>query len=236
MSQALEMAPRGTDFSQYENEFSYKPVLGLAIVSIVMALVALLGLLFWALIPVAFLGMVVAGVALLQLYRSAGEYRGFGGAWFSLVVCVLAFFGGIGLQVHAYQTEVPEGFERMNFTVDISKKGFVYTRDGGMGAHPDVAALDGKKIFLKGFVYPQSQTHGLKGFLFCRDSGDCCFGGKPKPEDRIGVTMTGDKTIDFYSGRVAVAGTFRLNRNVQSENDPVYLMDGEVYTPAQSDF
>jgi len=236
MSQVLEMAPRGSDFSEYENEFSYKPVLGLSIVSIVMAVIALFGLLFWALIPIAFVGMAVAGIALLQLYRAAGEYRGFGGAWFSLVVCAAAFFGGTGLQVHAYRTEVPPGFERLNFSADISKKGFVVEKGVGM-PHPDVAALDGKKVFLKGFVYPEKQQQGLKGFLFCRDSGECCFGGKPKPEDRIGVIMTGDKTIDFYPSRVAVAGTFRLNRNYQGgEQEPIYLLDGEFYSPAQSDF
>ena len=239
MSQVLEVSSRGGELRAYEDEgseFSYKPVLGLSILAVMMAVVSVFALVFWALIPLALLGAGVAAVSLIQLYRAAGEYRGFVGSWFALATCVLMFVGGIGVQVHAYQTEVPDGFERLNFSADISKKGIVY-QQGYMMPHPDVAALDGKKVFLKGFVYPEKQQVGLKGFLFCRDAGDCCFGGNPKPEDRIGVIMTGDKTVDFYPARVSVAGTFRLNRNYKGgDKEPIYLMDGEVYTPAQSDF
>ena len=239
MSQVLEISPSGSEFRTYQDEgseFSYKPVLGLSILAVVMAVISVFALAFWALIPLALLGAAVATVSLIQLYRAAGEYRGFAGSWFALATCLLTFTGGIGLQVHAYRTEVPEGFDRLNFSADISKKGILY-QQGYMAPHPDVAALDGKKVFLKGFVYPEKQQTGLKGFLFCRDAGECCFGGEPKPEDRIGVIMTGDKTINFYPGRVSVAGTFRLNRNYKGEkNEPIYLMDGELYTPAQSDF
>ena len=237
MSQVLEMAPQSRAYESYEGgEFSYRPVLGLAIVSVILTLVSLVGLLFWPFLAIAMLSIAVSGVALIQLYRAAGEYRGIGAAWFSMVLSAVTLVTGIGMQVYLYRTEVPAGYERISFAADISRKGFIVEKGQGL-PHPDVAALDGKKIFLKGFVYPEKQADGIKNLLLCRDSGDCCFGGKPKPEDMIGVMMTGDKTVAFDPNRVSVAGTFRLNRNYRGgEREPIYLIEGEFYGPAQTDF
>ncbi len=51
------------------------------------------------------------------------------------------------------------------------------------------------------------------------------------------MMMTGDKTVTFDPNRVSVAGTFRLNRNYRGgDREPIYLIEGEFYSPAQTDF
>ena len=142
-----------------------------------------------------------------------------GGKWLALAALVLSagsFVGGSILQSVAYATEVPDGHVRLNFTEDIARKGLV-VEHGQIVAPPEVAALDGDAVFLKGYMFPMRQTQGLPTFVFCRDSGDCCFGGTPKTEDMIYVRMAEGQTTDYFPGLVSVAGTFRLRRDQSGE-------------------
>ena len=49
--------------------------------------------------------------------------------------------------------------------------------------------LDGKKVFIKGYMYPSSQMTGIREFVLCRDNGTCCFGGQPRLTDMIRVKL-----------------------------------------------
>jgi hypothetical protein len=152
-----------------------------------------------------------------------------------LSACALGI--GVWYQIHMYNTEIPKGFQRFSFSRDISEK-FKRVQQGDVKSAEDIQAIDGQKIFLKGFMYPVQQQTGLTSFVLVKDSDKCCFGGKPALEDMITVYMTGSKTAKYYSGRVAVAGTFRLNQKFSgaSELESVFLMDGVSVTQAQSDW
>ena len=50
-------------------------------------------------------------------------------------------------------------------------------------------ALDGQRIFIKGYMYPTKELEGLNSFLLVKDTGQCCFGGNPAITDMIMVTM-----------------------------------------------
>ena len=118
----------------------------------------------------------------------------------------------------------------------------VDVENGYLVPHPDVLALDNEKIFLKGYMYPTRQTEGIQVFVFCRDSGDCCFGGTPKVEDMIVVRLEGDKTTDFAPGLVSVAGTFKLRRNLDETYgsltgaEPIYEMSAIQVEPSRTGF
>jgi hypothetical protein len=222
--------------------FDYHPVPISAPTSLFFGLSGLLAFLTVAGLPVALIGLFLSAWCLLKIRRSAGEY---GGSWLAgsgLALSALAFFGGTAAHSIAYATEVPEGYTRLNFTQDISKKGFV-VENGHLAPHPDVAALDGQKVFLKGYMYPTRQTEGLTAFVFCRDSGDCCFGGQPKIEDMIVVRMEGERTTGFYPGMVSVAGTFKLrtpDRSAASPvaeiGEPIYEISAVLVEPSRSAF
>ena len=58
--------------------------------------------------------------------------------------------------------------------------------------------LDGKQIFVKGYVHPGvSSVSKLKKFVLVPDMGTCCFGGDPAPTDMIEVTLEDPLTVDF---------------------------------------
>jgi hypothetical protein len=239
MSSAIaEPEPRAFERTRQEaGTFDYKPMSMVAVVSFVLAILsAAICTIWFALILPAF-NVVLAAIALLRIRGSRGELGGKKLAVWALALSVLALAGGIGFQVYLFQSEIPKDYQRLSFTRDISEKGKIVMNGRNM-LHPDLAALDGKRIFLKGFMYPEKQTTGITNFLLVRDSGVCCFGGKPPLSDMIGVSLLGSKTANFYSGRVSVAGTFRLNREYRgaSELEPIFLLDGISVARSQCDF
>src|SRR5690606_17315611 len=49
--------------------------------------------------------------------------------------------------------------------------------------------LDGKRIRIRGFMYPTFQDTGLRSFLLARDTQICCFGREPKLYDVFSIRM-----------------------------------------------
>ena len=222
--------------SSPDNEFHYRPVSSLAVCSLVLGLLSLLGIFLWPMLPVALLGVILGGIAILSIRRWQGEYTGTGVAIAGIFFGIAALVGGTLVQVHAFKHEVPEGFTRISFVKDISAKPFVSDRHGAK-VNPEVVALVGKKVFFKGFVYPTDQHQGLTSFLLLKDSKECCFGGKPDLKDKVGCLMQEGKTTNYMAGRVSVAGTFRINpKFVGNEEESLYLLECEIVEPSHSDF
>ena len=239
MSQVLDRpdaAGDSVDRGDY-GKFDYRPVPVTAVVGCVLGVLSITAMLGLFGILLAMLGGIVSLMAAVIIRRSAGALGGMRLSMIGLLLSVVFFFSGSAYQVYAYKTEVPEGYERVSFTQQISKKGFVIEKDQ-QKVHPDVEALVGKKVFLKGFMYPTGQTAGLTTFLLLKDSGQCCFGGQPALTDMIGGVMEEGKTVDHYAGRVSVAGTFELNTNFSGADslEPLYLLRGEFFSKARTQF
>jgi len=142
------------------NEFVYRPLSSLAVCSLVLGLLSLVGIFLWIVLPVAVLVLALGGIALLSIRKWQGEYTGNGVAITGMLVSTIALAAGAYVQVNAYRHEVPSGFNRISFVRDISSKQFVTGRKGTQ-VNPEVAELVGKKIFFKGFVYPPEQVTDL---------------------------------------------------------------------------
>lgn len=219
------------------NEFNYHPVPVLVVVGLVLAVLSAAGLFVWLVLPLCLLAFLMSSLGLWMVRRSAGAYGGSGIALAGMFLSTVFFVGGIGFQIYAYRTEVPAGYERISFVKDISEKK-MRMEDGKVSPPPEVAAFDGKKVFLKGYIYQTKQTENLRSFLFVKDNASCCFGANPELWDRLGVIMEGDQTIHYHAGKVAVAGTFRINPKYdpQGELEPIYIITADQFTTRVSDF
>ena len=207
------------------NEFDYRPMPVLVPISLALAVVSISALLGIVGILVAVLASLASISAIVVIARSEGMYSGRVMAIIALVLSLAFGTLGVASQIYAFKTEVPEGYRRVSFAREISAKGFPI-KEGKATLHPDVAALIDKKIFLKGYMYPQAQKKGLRQFLLLKDTGECCFGGQPKPTDMILVKMQNEKGADYHTGRVAVAGTLRLTRDRTPEGlEPIYALE-----------
>ncbi|TWT61165.1 hypothetical protein [Rubinisphaera italica] len=79
--------------------------------------------------------------------------------------------------------------------------------------------LDGKRVLIRGFMYPTLSKTGITYFQHVRDNEICCFGRTPKIYDRISTILQAGKPAEYIQGRpYDVLGTLRM--------DPIYE-DGE---------
>ena len=219
-----------------DNEFNYRPVSSLAVCSLVLGLLSLVGIFLWIMLPVAVLTVILGGIAILSIRRWKGEYTGIGVAIAGIFFGSVTLVGGTYVQIQAFQHEVPAGYTRISFIKDISAKEFVTDRHGDK-VNPEVEALVGKKVFFKGFVFPTDERVGLTSFLLLKDSKECCFGGKPALRDQVGCLMQGGKTTNYTAGRVSVAGTFRINPKYrEGTQESLYLLECDIVEPSHSDF
>lgn len=226
------------DFDQPEvtNEFNYRPMPPLVPISAGFVFLSPLAFVWDTMTVIPLIGAVLGLIAWRKIRSSAGEYSGGKLAGFCAVILLTTTVAAAGFHTYNFATELPEGYQRVSFPNDISNKGFV-TVDGQTKVHPDVEQLAGKPVFLKGFMYPTKQTQGLKSFLLCKDSGDCCFGGQPKQSDMIFVEMQDGQTADFRTGLVAVAGLFEARPTLDETGlNPVYKIDAKMFGPAKTGY
>lgn len=216
--------------------FTYRTVPVIAVVGLVISLLSAMSVFIWLALPLCVVGLIVSTLSLFVIRRNRDIYSGTLVALSGMLLSSAFLASGISYQIYTYQTEVPEGFARIRFGDDISDKGFV-VKNNFSTVHPDVAALDGKKIFVKGYIYQTGKMRDIGSFLLVKDNGDCCFGGDPAITDRMGVLMAPGKEITYKAGKVGVAGTFRLNQNfANGEREPLYILDAELFTSRVSDF
>jgi hypothetical protein len=237
-SQAMESSqPIGFDGSA-NTEFNYKPVPVLAPVSLALGLLSGLGFLGLLAVPIGLVGTIVSLICITRLRKVRGEYGGMWLAVTGLVLSFACFTTSGGLWAYGYTTEVPEGFRRLNFMSDISQKGFVVQKGKPAEFNPDVKSLDGKKVFIKGYMYPTKQMEGLKTFLLVKDNAQCCFGGNPALTDMILVNLVPGKTVNFHSGVLtSVGGVFHCQASSGPAGlQPTYIIDGSLVENSRTMF
>lgn len=222
------------------NEFEYRPVPVLAPVSFFLGVASFISLFGTVGLGFGLMGLVLGTACLIKIRRSNGEYGGMLLASGGVALSSLFLVAGTAVHVHAYQSELPEGFNRVNFRTDVARKEVVVENQQA-SLHPDVAALIGKRVFLKGYMYPTGKQRGLESFMLLESTDQCCFGGQPKPTDRIAVEMGEGRTAEYYPGRlVSVAGEFQAHMSYDPSTGqpaPEYgLVDVEHFEPSRSSF
>ena len=219
--------------SQHE-EFDYRPVPVLAPVSLVLGLCSAIALFAAFGVIIAFIGAVLGGICLLKIRRANGTLGGGLLSMSGLVLSSIFFVSGIGVHSYSYATELPEGYIRVNFPNDISRKQFVI-ENGRRQIHPDVKPLVDQKIFLKGYMWNRGKENGLTAFVLLKDNGKCCFGGDPAAWDMILVMMEPGETVDYILGLVSVGGTLRANPNA-GFGAAVYTIEAPHFERARTSF
>jgi hypothetical protein len=150
-----------------------------------------------------------------RIRRQPDLYAGGPLALIGLAISAVGLIGGVSYGGYVYATEVPPGYTRISF--GRMKPDEIQER-GNVKVPPDIAALDGKKVFIRGYIRPDSITvsKNIKEFLLVRDNNQCCFGdiSTIKYYDQVDVDMVGPKRVDYHQGIFRMGGVLR----VQLEN------------------
>jgi hypothetical protein len=193
-----------------EEIVAYKPLSPAAALSLVAGFAAViaacsvwdLGWPFLVVPVVAFL-MGLKGLASVRRYDMAGK----GAAMAALVLSILALVGGTGAHIYLLKTAVPRDYATITYEV---------LQADGAPIPKKAEALNGKKIYIPGYMYPGRKSQGITRFMLCRDNGTCCFGGQPKLNDMVDVKLKEGLTVDQTSSLRGIGGTLRVN----PEKDP----------------
>ncbi len=199
--------------ASFEQEQQYRSISKAAILSLLFGILGILSFLGAAflLLPLLGIGFGLAGWAAVAKFPL--EMIGKKAAIIGLVLSLISFVGATSLHVYIYNTEVPEGYQRISFN-DLrpnKRTQLEYSEKADI--------LDGKKVFVRGYVRPGDKRKNLKEFILVGDWGQCCFGGNPKITEVIGVSIKIDDTVDYGLGVRKIGGTFRLNKHPRGTGD-----------------
>ncbi len=199
---SIDTESRPTTEFGYEH---YRALSTAAVASLIVGLLSALAILDWTLVAIPVFGVVLSTIALVKVRRNSDELSGAGLARWGLILSIVFLICGPAWLTYVYATEVPDGYSRVSYA-ELQPD----PREVGQLVPPAATALEGKKIFIKGYVYPGRQTHGIREFLLVRDRGDCCFGGDPKITDRIQVKLDRPLKLDYSTRLHKLGGTFHV--------------------------
>jgi hypothetical protein len=219
-AEIIENAP------EYDEDIHpYRALSRSAVFCLVLGLLSMTALMAPVLLVLPALGILLGTVALANLRRYPTELSGRPAALIGLALSVVLLIGGSVLHAVAYATEVPEGFQRISFA-DLQPVREVPQ----LPVSPKALELNGQKVFLKGYLYPDGQQSNIKRFILIPDLGTCCFGGQPKLTDMVEVTLRDPLRTVFELRKRRLAGTLIVDtrlKPVSGVNGVYYRMDAE---------
>jgi hypothetical protein len=207
----------------------YRALSRAAVGGFVLGLIGLLGFSWYPILVFPVVGGFLAFIGLSNIRKYPDELTGkpfaLAGGLLSLVTLAFA----PALHVYTYLTEVPEGYERISFS---QLKGQFIDVD----VPPESAvALDGKPIFLKGYILPTSvASSSASRFILVPDLATCCFGGEPKKTHMVEVVLSQEATAKFRLRQVKLAGTLHVNpvpNSVEALQSGFYQLKADIYRP-----
>jgi len=184
----------------------YRAISAAAVASLVFGLLSVLTVFHWALAAIPLVGILLSWLALGRIHENPGELTGRWQAIAGLAASVLLGTLGLGWLLFAHGSEVPTGYQRVSYEMlqpDPKKKGERVSQTA--------VELEGKRVFIKGYMYPGRQQVGLKQFILCPAIPDCNFCTRdPKPTEMIFIKLEGDLVTQYTPHLVGVGGRFRI--------------------------
>lgn len=220
----MSVALADNSFDDSLGEEDYRAVSSTAVASLVAGLLSLLCFLGWEMAVLPLLGVLLGLRALWRIRRTPDELTGARFAVAGIVLSVLCFAAGWGWLSYIYLTEVPDGYERIAFS-RLQPSSEV----PGQLFPPSAIELDGKRVFIKGYVKPGAQSSEIKEFLLVRDLRECCFGDStPKLTDMVLVTLKDPLRANFSLWPRGLAGTLRVRpERLGGPNSVLYYLEAD---------
>ena len=207
---------------------SYRAISKGAVLAMILAMLSLPALIFPTLLLLPLLGLASGVLAIRNIRRYREELSGRVVAILGVVSCAALLLGGIARHSYVYATEVPEGYLRISFSQLQPDK-----RHPELLVSADARELDGRLIFVKGYIHPGVSALGeIHQFVLVPDMKTCCFGGQPKMSDMIEVTLTSEQGVRYTQLKRKITGVFRVNDSLRQVSGGLtgglYSLKGEA--------
>jgi hypothetical protein len=206
--------------ASHEDEIQYKALHTGALIAFVLGLLSVCVVLTAAnsleytmmVVPIPVVGMFFALRSLSRIRQNPEQYTGLGLAKAGLALSTVFLAAGLAYGGYVYQTELPDGYTRLSF--NDMKPNEIQER-GNVPIPPEILALHGKKVFIKGYIRPGSSPMrtNIDRFLLVRDNNTCCFGdmSKVKYYDQMDVEITKGNRVDDNLSLLRMGGILEVH-------------------------
>jgi hypothetical protein len=178
--------------------------------------------------PVPLIGAALGFLALRRISEAPDARSGRGAAIAGIALSLVFLVGGLAFAGYVRATEVPPGYVRTSFA---DFKPDEHDIRGNRPVPPEVAALDGKKVFIKGYFRPDSSrfTSNVREFLLVRDNNQCCFGDLSTVQffDQVAVATVDGVTVDYSTRLFRVGGRLHIKPENLGSGLPVYILEAD---------
>lgn len=204
----------------------YRSVSTQAVVALILSIVSIVSIFFVGLVFLPVLGILFGVLARRAIKRQPEELAGSGLATAAIVICLFCLITGVSWAAWIYVTEVPDGYQRISFIELQPDK-----NRPDLPVSPEALTLDGQRVFIKGYIYPDDRGAEVRQFVLVPDMGTCCFGGQPKLTDMVEVTLKEPLTTSYSMIRKKLGGILRVDTRIK----PVSGLNG-VYYQLEADY
>jgi len=97
---------------------------------------------------------------------------------------------------------------------------FDYDQEKGGNIPPDVKALTGSKLRLRGYMIPMDQAENISQFALVPSLFSCCFGQPPQIQHTVVVNCPKGKAVSYYQDEIIVEG----NLKVEEKKDDGFIV------------
>jgi hypothetical protein len=180
-------------------------------------------------LPIA--GVFVGWIALLKIRRNPDQLTGGAVALVGVGLSLFFLIAGSAIATYVYQTEVPDGYERISFSTLRPDYEIGPELDVVGKLPPEILALDGERVFIKGYMRPPAFMSNIRDFLLVRDDNSCCFG--PIDDvmyfDQVQVSLVGHLATDYDKRTYRTAGKLKIHEeNVgKGTGYPVFTLEAD---------
>jgi hypothetical protein len=182
--------------------------------------------------PVPIIGMIVSFRSWARIRRDSDQYTGQWLAFAGLVLSAFFLVSGVSYGYYVYSTEIPVAdppYTRISFE---GMKPTEQQERAGKLVPPEIMALNGKRVFIKGYIRPGSSPvrTGIDRFLLVRDNNECCFGdlSKVKYYDQMAVHITGPHRVEDTLRILRMGGILEINpQAIGSMGEPVFTLKAD---------
>jgi hypothetical protein len=230
--------PTSDPASSERGEFEYRALSTGAIAAIIFGVLSLLTPLAGRdsleacllLCPIPLVGLLVGWRAWTSIRAQPEQLSGSKLAASGALLSIFGLVSGLGYAGYVHATEVPPNYSRTSFQEFRPDEN---EERVGVPIPKEVLGLDGKQVFLKGYMRADSVTvrHNIRRFLLVRDNYQCCFGdlSNVKYYDQVLVDFVDNLTADYSSGLFRIAGILHLHpENLgKGPGNPVYTLDAD---------
>ncbi|MDO5581402.1 MAG: DUF4190 domain-containing protein [Planctomycetia bacterium] len=206
-----------------EQTADYKQVGTLAVCSLCAALISILGFFWMTFILFAAAGIVLGFLALRKILKAPEEMSGFSLSTIGIGLSLLIGISAACWQAWCFYHEAPPGYDVVDFnTMAIDPK---------TGKVPDdIVEKDGRKVFIKGFMYPTNRQSGIEDFTMVRTLAHCKFCSPgTNPADMISVELEKGMAVNYRANKmVSVGGILHVEPNFKAGEIP-YSIEANVF-------